>query len=69
MEDLTLILDADDREFRYLDTHHSKVGQIADISGVLRNDIIIRTLRAAKEQEFRDKLFLPKRRSPFSKAA
>lgn len=69
MEDLALILDANDREFRYFDTHHSKVGDIADVSGVLRNDIIIRALRAAGEPEFSEKAFLPKRKSFLSKAA
>lgn len=52
----------DEKELRYQDKSYSTAGHVADVTGVLRNDIIIKTLRVAKQLEGVPRPFLAKRR-------
>lgn len=55
-------LDANDKELRFQNTSHSEAGHLTDVSGVLRNDIIIKALRAAREKKGLKKSFPARRK-------
>lgn len=55
-------LDANGKELRYQDATYWKDGQIVDVAGVLRNEIIVKAMRVAKEIEGVRRSFVAKRR-------